>query len=200
MRKFIIALCFCIGALHTHNVMANGENNGPKCNNRSCNETTNNNQTYNNPSAHAKASLKARLSSNSRASARSSSYQSQDQGQYQSNTGIQKGFGSGNATDVSITSNYEASAVPPSLGQGDPGYDCAMTGGVGAAVPGFGGSIQWSDASINCELGMLYRLGKDDPDVRDRALDAYDVLYSRILTQASGDDSTKRDPSVREGR
>lgn len=181
-------------------VFANGENeNGNGCRNR-CGDTTNNNQTYNNPSAHAKASLKARLSSNARSNARSSSnsYSKSIQGQQQGQVGIVKNVGP-QVVDNSTTT-YEASAVPPSLGQGDPGYDCSMTGGIGGAAVGFGGSVQWTDASINCELGMLYRLGKDDPDVRDRALDAYDVLYTRVLNQAAGDEDTKRDSSVRDGR
>lgn len=161
--------------------------------------------TYNNSEAKAKASLKARLSSNSRSKARASAeqkqYQGQHQGQGQGQIGINKAVGTGNTTTIGgDTITYEAAAVPPSLGQGDPGYDCSMTGGIGAAGVGFGGSIQWSDASINCELGMLYRLGSKDPDTRDRALDAYDVLYQRILEQASGGVGTKRDPSVRDGR
>lgn len=162
--------------------------------------------TYNNSEAKAKASLKARLSSNSRSQARAKAeqdqrqHQGQQQGQQQGQgqIGINKNVGP-TVVDNSVVT-YEAAAVPPSLGQGDPGYDCSMTGGIGASGVGFGGSIQWSDASINCELGMLYRLGAKDPDTRDRALDAYDVLYQRILEQASGAAKFARDASVREGR
>ena len=167
------------------------------------NDNSNINVNYNKPSARATARLNARLSARANANARANASanasarqqqgqeqyqgQNQGQGQIQGNVGIQKGFGTGNATDVSIGGDvYEAAAVPPGLAQGDPQYECAMTGGVGAAGVGFGGSVQWSSESVNCQLGRLYQMGSSDPDTRERALMAFDLLYDRVTKAAQG--------------
>jgi hypothetical protein len=154
------------------------------------NTNSNNNVNLNGASAKAIASLQARTSSNARAS------------QYQKALSLQgqslSGVGSGNATTVST--QYERQAPSIAMGQGDPGYDCSLTGGIGGSVPGGSLTFQWSQASINCELAMLYKLGRKDAATVDRAYEAYDILFDRVMAQAAGDIFNARDPDVRNGR
>ncbi len=200
MKYYVLAATFALACL-TAPVYANGDDeNGCQGN------CPNGGDTFNNSQARATASLRARLSS----SARQKQHQAQRQSSYnkntnvgiqgQSYTGSQEGFGSGNATDVSFYSEYERNAPGISLGQGDPGYDCSMTGGVAGSLPGGALSIQWSDASINCELGLVFKLGRKDPATIDRAYEAYDVLFDRVMEQAGANTDYNRGPSVRDGR
>lgn len=151
------------------------------------NSNKNYNTNLNGAAAKANASLKARTSS----SARADQYQKAISLQGQSNEAV----GSGNVVTSTYEQKYQAPGI--ALGQGDPGYDCSMTGGVGLSVPGGGGSVQWSDASINCELAMIYKLGRKDPATQNRAYEAYDILFDRVMEQAGAEDDPDRQPSKR---
>lgn len=181
MKKLLIA-AFAALSLITTNAAAFGDYED--------NSNKNVNTNLVGAAAKANASLRARTSSSARASQHQKAISLQGQSL--------KGVGSGNAT--TINSTYERSAPGIALGQGDPGYDCSMTGGVAGTLPGGGASIQWSDASINCELGLVYKLGRNDPATVDRAYEAYDVLFDRVMEQAGADTDYNRDPSVRNGR
>ncbi len=210
MKKLIIALCFCVGALHAHNVMANGENNGPKCNNRSCNETTNNvdNSTTNKAYGGDGGSAYSKAYGGNAKAYGGSAYQGQDQyqgqGQYQKNTGI-NGQGqslTNNGPQVELNQVYEAQERDPvntAYGHASHRYECVVGVGGGAQAANFGISISGGYESTLCNLGYV---AKFLPRGDERYTKLVGAMYD-IAMDAAGygpDTSTKRDPSVRDGR
>jgi hypothetical protein len=206
MKKFIIALCFCVGALHAHNVMANGENNGPKCNNRSCNETTNNvdNSTTNKAYGGDGGSAYSKAYGGNAKAYGGSAYQGQDQGQSQvginSQTGIVKNVGpSVVITDQSVYEAQERDPVSSAYSHASHRYECVVGVGGGAQAANFGISISGGYESTLCNLGYVAKwLPKTDPRYAKLVGAMYDIAMD-----AAGygpDTSTKRDPSVRDGR
>jgi hypothetical protein len=222
MKNFIIALCFCVGALHAHNVMANGENNGPKCNNRSCNTTTNYNDESITNKAYGGSAYSKAYGGNAKAYG-GSAYQGQDQGQYQGQgqLGIVKNVGPQVViTDESVTTfeeKYQApSMVAPGIDTSQVNVECPLFvqdgWSAGASGPGAGLSAGATDAEAIPTCFALLAAKNSTGEAKQLAGAAFYCL----AFEAAGVDNSEcdgwrdavrggpapavRDFSVREGR
>jgi len=194
MRKLLIMAALLL----PFTAFANGENNGPKCNNRSCNTTTN----YNDESTTNKAyggdggSAYSKAYGGNAKAYGGSAYQSQGQGQ----VGIVKNVGPQVVvTDQSVYEAQERDPVSSAYGHAEHRYECVVGVGGGAQAANFGISISGGYESTLCNLGYVAKwLPKTDPRYAKLVGAMYDIAMD-----AAGygpDTSTKRDPSVREGR
>lgn len=181
MKKLFIAALLLLPLT----VFANGENNGPKCNNRSCNETTNFNfsdDSTTNKAYGGDATAKA-YGGSAYQGQHQGQGQGQDQGQYQKNTGI-NGQGqslTNNGPQVTLEQTYEAQERDPvssAYGHASHRYECVVGIGGGAQAANFGISISGGYESELCNMGFVAKfLSPDDP----RLAKIIDAMVDKVL-------------------
>jgi len=158
-------------------VLANGENNGPKCNNRSCNETTN----YNDSSTTNKAyggdggSAYSKAYGGNAKAYGGSAYQGQSQGQ----VGIVKNVGPQVVvTDQSVYEAQERDPVSSAYGHASHRYECVVGIGGGAQAANFGISISGGYESELCNMGFVAKFLKAGDPRLDKLVDA---MYNKVM-------------------
>jgi len=177
MKKLLILAALLL----PFTAFANGENNGPKCNNRSCNETTNyNDSSVTNKAYGGDATAKAYGGS---------AYQGQDQGQYQGQGQYQKNTGingqgqslTNNGPQVTLEQTYEAQERDPvasAYGHASHRYECVVGIGGGAQAANFGISISGGYESELCNMGFVAKfLQVGDP----RLGKLVDAMYQKVM-------------------